>query len=156
MSMEHRENELKDAPFLRRLHGSGDGFRVPEGYFESLGDSLAQRAAAEPVPVQPRLRPVVWLPALAAALALVLLALGWFYGGEEVAVPATAAEVTLDEVPTEEILAYVEANIDDFELQLLLEEAGLEEVTPLDTVPGATLPEDLLDDFSVEELEDLL
>ena len=153
MSMEPREDELKEAPFLRSLHGVGDGFRAPEGYFGSLADEVLQRAAA-PVPVR-RLRPMVWLPALAAALALAVVAVVWFYGRQEVGAPAAAA-VTLEEVSTEEILAYVESNLDDFELQLLLEESGLEEVTPLDTLPGVSFPDDLLDDFSVEELEDLL
>ena len=146
-----KREPLHDEPLsdqLRELQSRGDGFRLPANYLDTLRDRLPAAAEPEPVRIRPLYRRRTWL-AIAASVAL-LLSLGWAWleSSETTAPPAAAALATadLDALSEEDILAYVEENIGDFELTLLYESQAEE----------ATAPEnDLSETWSDEDLDAL-
>lgn len=123
------ENELTD--LLRELRPGGDGFRQPKAdYFRNLSEAIIEKEkSAEPISI--RSRPRWRLPAYTSAIAaaLLLLVVFWYNQPEMpldsveqaiVAVPDWEAEI--DQVDEAEIRDYIEANIEDFDLELLAED----------------------------------
>jgi hypothetical protein len=125
----NNENELTD--LLRELRPDGDGFRQPKAdYFRKLGEAIIEKEkSTEPISIRSRRS---WpLPAYASAIAaaLLLLVVFWYnqpempLGSVEqsmVAVPDWEAEI--DQIDEAEIRDYIEANIEDFDLELLAED----------------------------------
>lgn len=109
---------------LRDLRERGDGFRLPDNYLEALKQRLPATQAPPPKVRPPHRRPVsAWL-AIAASVALLLL-LGWAWLYTPTTAPEAEpplAEANLDALTDEDILAYVEDNISDFEIGLLYTE----------------------------------
>lgn len=166
-------------PFLKDLKEKGDGFNVPEGYFEELEDAVFDRLNAvgdlgKPVykPVKTRrlfplfIRPGVSL-ALAAALALILTAV-WFVRQPTTPVQENAFAST--DLTEDDIETYVLENLHEFEPEQLAsltpdvpeEEPELPAATPDKKSKSAIdelHPDDLekvLDEMTDEELEDIL
>jgi len=157
------KKELKElSPLLAKLKEKGDGFRVPEGYFDSLQDQLAEKIkevndgaspAAERKGILRVLRGESGRWAAAAAIALLALAGLWFLWPEP---NLLAPELALGEISAEEATAYVDATLEDYELALLVEE--LEYGTPAeDPLPhiDPELEELLLEELEYEDLEGL-
>jgi hypothetical protein len=136
---------------LRQLRERGDGFRLPDNYLEEL-KKRAPATADSVDKVRPlRSRPqVAWL-AMAASVAL-LLTLGWAWL-QRPATPqlaeVTSVEANLDVLSDEDILAYVEDNIGEFELSLLYTEEEQETENTAETLTDEELDElyyDLLEE----------
>ncbi len=166
---EQRNDELGELPpLLRDLRRQDDGFRVPEGYFEAIEDSVFERLERSGSGQKPweirrggrlsRLMPMQTAAAIAATLALVLAA-WWFFRPDPGTVPeqgTLAAELT-----EAEIESYVLENIRDFDADLLADLPPAEMTAPAPESPTPvpetkTRPGDPLDDLSEEELELLL
>lgn len=160
------DDELKElSPLLRDLRQQDEGFRVPEGYFGALEDSVLNKVEKTGNRRRPAMKAkrgglfgrfsrsrIMW--AVAATLTLVFAATWLFRIKPEQSVAAT------QELTEEEIEAYVLENIRDFDAELLaavpVSEQALPEtkpVTPMDTKPKQSDP---MDDLSEEELELLL
>lgn len=137
------DEPLSDA--LRELRGRGDGFRLPDNYLQELRERPPAPVAERP---PARLRPLnrrrTWL-AIAASVAL-LLSLSWAWLASPDHSAATVeqplATADLDALSDEDILAYVEENIGEFELSLLYETE----------IPASTA-EELTETFSDEDLD---
>lgn len=177
MKKQHLEDEIPR--FLKDLKSKGDGFNVPEGYFDDMENAVFARLKSagdldRPVPRVGK-RPRLWVAfirpkaamAYAAVLALILTAV-WFIRQQTVDVPSTpVASVELSE---EELEAYLLENAHEFEPEQL---ASLE-VNPIaepdDNQPADKSnsgkrkqpdvhPDDLeliLDEMTDEELEQIL
>lgn len=170
MKKESLDDELKGlSPLLRDLRGQDDGFRVPEGYFGALEDSvlgLVDASAMRRKQVMGARRgglfarfsrsQVAW--AVAAALTLVLAAT-WLFRTPP-AQTDTLPVATAQELTEEEIEAYVLENIRDFDAELLADVplAGHAQPETKTASPAETKPKtsDPLDELSDEELELLL
>ena len=170
MKKESLDKELKGlSPLLRDLKRGGDGFRVPEGYFGALEESVLGRVEATGFRRKPALEArrgglfarwsrlqVIW--AAAAALALVLAATWVFRAppAQQQMLPVAAEQ----ELTEEAIEAYVLENIRDFEAELLAGvptvEHALPETKPALPKESKSKASDPLDDLSDEELELLL
>ena len=167
MKKESLDNELKGLSPLLRDPGQRDpGFRVPEGYFEALEDSVFSRVGATGNRRKPMMKAlrggfftrfsrtqVMW--AAAAIFALVLAAI-WFISPKPAQQPALATQ----ELTEAEIEAYVLENIRDFDAELIADVPvnthivpETRHTSPATTKPGVTDP---IDDLSDEELELLL
>lgn len=179
MKKEKLYKELQEqAPFLKDLKQKGDGFKVPEGYFDGLEDAVFARLEASGDAGRPKIK-VVKRPflsvsfirpkaamAYAAAMALVLAAV-WFFRQPAAVqpLPYVSVELTEDELET-----YVLENLNEFEPEQLV---ALTPETPIntidETVPGKPgkksensnelHPDDLdkiLDEMTEEELEQIL
>lgn len=146
-----KREPLHDEPLsdqLRELRRQGDGFRLPDNYLNELRDRL-------PVTEQPstdRVRSLyarkTWL-AIAASVAL-LLTLGWAWLYQPATPGSTSettlAEANLDALSDDDILAYVEENIGDFEWTLLYEN---------ETEATTAAVDELSETFSDEDLDAL-
>lgn len=169
MKKESLDDELKGlSPLLREVRGQDDSFRVPEGYFGALEDSVLGRVDASAMRRKQVMgarrgglfarfsrSQVAW--AVAAALTLVLAAT-WLFRTP----PQTDAlqAATAQELTEEEIEAYVLENIRDFDAELLADvpvnSRALPETKPASPAETKTKTSDPLDDLSDEELELLL
>ena len=116
---------MKDkTPILDQLCGRGDGFKRAEpDFFKELSARVEQEVARPKTAVRRRL----WPLAISAAAAALLLLTLWQTGLTEPEAPATFAETQevedlLDELSDDDILAYIEENMADFELELLAED----------------------------------
>ncbi len=124
------QDELPE--LLRKLQGSGDGFRQPSAdYFERLGERIAaDESKVRPLHSRPSRR---WVLGLAAAAMVALLAVFNFLGPstglsvtttdtQTETVAETSWEAQIDQLDDGEIEAYIDANIQDFDLELLAED----------------------------------
>lgn len=166
------KKELEElSPFLFEQKTAGEGYRVPKDYFKDLSDEILLQVK-QPVPVteqQPG-----WLEqtilaiqylfqprfALAYACLALLIAATFFLGNDADSIQQQiAATNLLVEVPDDLLDSYVTLNIDEFDENILTEQLSLSEEEPL---PNSSLDQttddlnDLIDDLSIEDLEDLL
>lgn len=162
----------QDPQWLKRLMREDDGFNVPDGYFDSLENRVMQRISEHgiqrPVALQParqkakKLQLRWLLPAVAAALALILTAV-WFFRPA----PVPAAPLVSVELSEEDIESFVIEHVQDFDAEQLAmlpeEEAQNEPEIPTQTPSSDSLnditPDDvnsILNDMTEEELEDIL
>jgi hypothetical protein len=156
------ENELRElSPFLADLkrqqpdtNGKGQPFRTPKFYFDNLADRVKEKT--QPVaPPQYQAKKSIFLqieewvsvlmePRWAMAMVtMAILAVGsWFYLKEE----TTQTKEMLTEITNDDIQEYIEANIEDFDENLLTENAS----NTSDTEGG------ILKDMTDEEIEQYL
>lgn len=178
--MKHKHKTDEDIPdFLQQLKEKGDGFSLPESYFEDMEDavfarlkasgdldrpkiSVAKRQGLFPLFIRPRTA-----MALAAALALILAAV-WFFRQADAGLEET--QIASVELTEDDIESYVLDNVHEFDPEqlaaLTTEEAS---ESTLENVPATTKqsnrsveelhPDDLdqiLDEMTDEELEQIL
>ncbi len=112
---------MKDnTPRLDQLRSRGDGYKRPgPDFFRELAARVEQEAQAAPVAKRRRL----W-PQLSAAAAALLLLLWWQLGptatnDSELIAEVSSFESLLDELSDDDILAYIEENVVDFEEELI-------------------------------------
>jgi hypothetical protein len=166
MKKESINDELdKLSPWLRDMKRQDDGFRLPEGYFDAMEQSVfgrlessgGLRKSVNPPPgngLTARIGRKQWMWAAAAVFATVLAA-AWFFGQPgDASAPVVSVELT-----EEEIESYVLDNIRDFDAELLadvpVQAAPVPDYKP---APAAQpkQPTDPIDDLSDEEIELLL
>ncbi|MEM7574165.1 MAG: hypothetical protein AAF433_14760 [Bacteroidota bacterium] len=116
---------MKDkTPILDQLRARGDGFKkASPDFFQELSARIEQETARPAVAKRRRL----WPLGLSAAAAVLLFLLLWRGGITETDTLPTVAEAPavedlLDELSDDDILAYIEDNMSDFELELLAED----------------------------------
>ncbi len=162
--------ELEDiAPRLSELKKEQEGFRVPENYFGQMQQEVLERINAgkelSVVHSNTRIIPLFrqtrfWLKV--AGFALVLAAATyWFLPDEDSRTNAYLAGFT-----PEEATEYVQNNFDEFDLDVMLEVAQLDpvELFPAQNAADNNLPlkdidqyiDEIIDDFDLEELEEML
>jgi len=155
----HIQEELQElSPFLSKLKSDTpkDGFEVPPAYFRQLTDELLDKSQAKPTASSENFawwqRWTFWLQpkyvGYGLAAILLLIAIPLFF------LPQHSAP---EDVSSEDALMYVEANLSDFDTELLLLE--------VDRLDGAyyDIPQDEVEeylrenmsDWSIEELETL-
>ncbi|PHI18652.1 hypothetical protein CEQ90_16870 [Lewinellaceae bacterium SD302] len=123
------QDELPE--LLRKMQAGGDGFRQPSvDYFEGLGERIvADERKVRTLGSRPNRR---WLLGVAAAAMICLMAVFSFLR-PSTGLPATSKNNTevvantswedqIDELETGEIEEYIDANILDFDLELLAED----------------------------------
>jgi len=179
MKKEELYKELQEqAPFLKDLKQKGDGFKVPDGYFDGLEDAVFARLEASGDAGRPKIK-VVKRPflsvsfirpkaamAYAAVMALVLTAV-WFFRQPATVQPLPYVSVELTE---DDLEAYLLENLNEFEPEQLV---ALTPETPVQNMEAPTSgkkekntgnsselhPDDLdkiLDEMTDEELEQIL
>ena len=177
MNKRHLDDELP--PFLQDLKEKGDGFKVPEGYFEDFEDAVfarlkasgdlgkpAMKVVKRPTMFSVSIRPRTAM-ALAAALALILAAV-WFFRQPTSGLENT--QVASTELSEDDIESYLLENVHEFEPEQLAALTTEEISEPIDdSTPDAPKqkvrtseeihPDDLdqiLDEMTDEELEQIL
>lgn len=171
------KEELKAlSPFLHQIKDKDNAFKVPEGYFSQFQAQMLDQMKAMPeaspkvnrkwrtnisiqhfidqlaVLLQPRM-------ALALASVLVIVVAAWFIvrSGEN---PVTA-EPSFATLSVEEIQKYIDANLDDFDEEMVKEIA--QEHNNLSIIPSNTLEteeldlylDQVIDQLDPKELEEL-
>ena len=177
-------DELQDSPFLKKMKEQpGEGFKVPKHYFKHLPDEVWK--LVKPAPATLPSRPS-WLEnlemffqglfqpryalALATLLVLVVATVVFIKDKNDGAIMQPIAQVSLEDITDEELVAYVSDNIGDFDRGLMLEisEPELPEVeqqTKPSTKTEVAKPnveemeeylDEMIDEIDVEDLEKLL
>lgn len=163
-----RKDEIKKeleeiAPFLANLKKENP-FEVPANYFEQLPDQLLEQAKL--TPVERRAPHVSWLDRLIASFAFMLrpqvafgliclVALTWtgIYTWKNQSQELVLSEATVIE-------NYVNANIDDFDTDILaqvaFDEERTEDLFPEDLDLDEALMDEILDELEGVDIEDLL
>lgn len=152
----HIQDELKDiAPLLSEIDKSQEGFNVPHLYFETFQDKVMNRLAEQPEPesrfsrffktlLQPR-----YAMALGSVLILLLATTMFLRPVEEQNTDILAS------ISTEELSSYLNENIDDFDLDLLMEDNA---TSTLDFSDGMDFDlnelEEYIDNDFIDQLED--
>ncbi|MFN0173696.1 MAG: hypothetical protein ACKVU0_03520 [Saprospiraceae bacterium] len=180
MKKQYLDEELKTiSPLLKELKEKGDGFKVPEGYFEDLEHTILARIESSGVAGRPArkvnkrpglftifIRPQAAM-AYAAALALILAAV-WFIRQDASPIqdePFVTTELTVDDIES-----YVLENLHEFEPEQLASMTQEETSEGADKPAGKNQkknssasdeihPDDLdkiLDEMTDEELEQIL
>lgn len=165
--------ELEElSPNLLKLKEQGDGFRLPEDYFQRMQKEVLDKAQAgsQPSPTknigwldrffeplqflfQPR-----WALSLATIALLVTLGVVWLYQSQPAAESALSAE--LAKLDPESLNAYIQANLHEFDAETLLEFASnqenqpsFEDLTPEDLDQYL---DDVIQEMDAESLKELL
>ena len=175
--MENPDDELREqAPLLHELKAQGDGFRMPDGYFDELEGKIfsrldmmeARRPALSAWGIQRGgqwfhrlLQPRV-LTALAAGLALIAAAI-WFFKPQPLQEQEAAlAQVSMPELSEEDIETYVFENVHEFDTEQLASLPANESVDQLPEPPAEkpgqnrSKRQQALDDLHPEDLDNLL
>ncbi len=145
-----------------KQEGKEEGFQVPDGYFAQLQQELKAKLE-EPTEVEQiakgkliPMRQRRWLSI--AASVLVLLAAGTFWW-------QTSNQMSVIDPSNNELADYVQANLDDFELELLTKYVATDEDPDLNILPTEDpleseemdqLIDDLMEDMDWSEIEELL
>lgn len=177
MKKEFSEPDLP--PFLQDLKGKGDGFKIPEGYFDHMEEAVFARLKAAgdlerpglKVVKKPGMFPLFIRPrvamGLAAALALILSAV-WFI--RQPSVPVQSVQYASTELTEEDIESYLLENAKEFEPEQLAALTPAEIVEPPEENASNPAqksrhaaeelhPDDLnniIDEMTDEELEEIL
>ena len=147
------------SPKLAKLRQSKSVPELPDTLFHNMQQSVIQELKSDlRTTVQPEkkswwaafLRPV---PAMSFATCLALAVAGFYFFGEE----ATTPEFAFEEITDDEILVYIDNNIDDFESVSLLELSDEEEEDLFegdidDSVLDEFLDQDDFDESAFEQL----
>jgi hypothetical protein len=168
-------NELKDlSPWLSDLKSKGNPQRVPEGYFDQLEHSVFQRLEQEGLRVELAPERSIWtvwltparLTAAAAAITLLMGAIWWMQPKSQDDIMVQTPPTTEEEFTPEMAEDYIQSNIFDFEEELLANELANDGALDENIAPDnksqnkATKDmnelEDIMNDLTDEELEDLL
>ena len=162
----HKELE-ELSPRLSEMKQRDDGFRTPDGYFESLEESVFRKmetlgSQREPLLSVTRggglrrwlLRPQIMIAA--AAVFVIVLSAKWFFSPKPVLITPTLPVVAQQLTEEEMIEAYVLENIRDFDVDQLaaLAPEPLNDSPQTQDLQGKKSPS--IDDLSAEELELLL
>jgi hypothetical protein len=120
----NNENWQEKAPILAQMEKINP-FAVPEGYFDTLSDRIHQRIAAETkTSANNRIIPM-WTRYAAAACLTCILGITLYLNLRQNAPP----KVNWNEIPEEEIVTYLELNIEDADAALIIDKLG-EQGTP--------------------------
>lgn len=119
------------ATVTNTTHGSSTAmpFALPAEYFEKLPGQLLQAAKSSAVqePVKKAGNRRIWLGARWAAAAMLVVAIG--LSTFRMFTPEPTIEQQLDEIPYNDILAYVQDNIDEYETDNMINYLGDDAVT---------------------------
>lgn len=159
------QKELQElSPLLAQIRERQAGFSVPENYFQDLTGEILQKTIAPETKTKGksngRLRslraglPNFWQPryamAMAAALALLIIAgVLWL----RPAAGDRSAEMAWSDLSVEEMTRYVQANIQEFDLETLVEIAP--EMETQSILRGTEIEPDVLDNYLEEIIEDV-
>jgi len=124
-------------------------------YFDQLAKNVIASQEVKVIPLYKK--PIVWLSSAAAAI-VILVVINY-----SSPVESTDALLALNDVPTEDVLAYVEKHIEDFDVELLAEMVPSENIEairfsePIENVPTTTpTPEETKIDFDNINTEEIL
>lgn len=180
----HSKDEIKKeleelSPFLAKLKAKEDPFNVPSNYFDNLADQVmaqikeeeevaAPKVVSQPTPswidrlieqLQLLLQPQYALQL--ASVAILLAAGAYFFWPSSSISPGNIDEIAAN-ISEDELIQYVQHNIDDFEVSQFVD-AGIQEVnfdlfleTEINSEEMDQLMDDLLEDLDESSLEELL
>lgn len=150
------QDELKDiAPLLSEMDKSQEGFNVPHLYFETLQDKVMNRLAEKPAPegIFSRFFKTLLQPSYALAFGTVLVLL---LATIMFLLPTENQNTDiLASISTEDLSSYLDENIDDFDLDLLMENNA---TSTLDFSDGMNFElnelEEYIDNDFIDQLDD--
>lgn len=165
--------ELEElSPHLLKMKEKGDGFRLPEDYFQRMQKEVLEKVQGnsqiapdknigwldrffEPLQLlfQPR-----WALTLATIALFITLGAVWLYQSQPVAESKLSAE--LAKLDPESLNAYIQANLHEFDTETLLEFASTQENQPSfeDLTPEDLdqYLDDVIQEMDPESLKELL
>ena len=176
------QKELEDiSPFLAEIKKGKQAFQVPEGYFHKMQNEVLQQVkhnSSSATPSQTFFQKIIadsirTIQLLAqpryvmqAATFALLIAAGIYFLKTETNISPIKEGSTefLADISIEEINEYIEANIDEFELDELIDMATIEtndsydftESTQTDNQELEEYIDEIIDEFDIEDLEDIL
>lgn len=132
-------------------------------YFNQLADAVIERKAIKTKVIPMYKRPLVWVTSAAAVVAVLVV-----FKYVDTDEPSMNLELALSEISTDEILAYVNENVDDFDTDLIIEVVPMENaflnsdvdeikstesIISVETISDSEIIEYLLDeDIDLDEL----
>ncbi len=176
-----RKQEVRDelsslSPFLNKMKDEETPFKVPDQYFQQLPDQIIDRLKSEgaweeepssswsfneffqkladrlAVLLQPRM-------AMALASVLVIVVVAWFLMRQNQSSSNGALDFAV--LSAEEIQFYIEANMDDFDeetvMQVAQDDSDIKLIPPtgIDSEELDRLLDQVIDDMDTQELEEL-
>lgn len=156
---ENIQKELKElSPFLSQLkQGLGpEGFEAPPRYFKELPDQVMNRLREDrhagqvnwiSALLEGLFRPRLAVAMIAAAF-LITVAIYWLVPG-----PAGASRNSIASLTVEEVQAYVNANLDEFDTELVIEMATSQ--SDLGIFPSEEFNEENLDQYLDKFLQEV-
>ena len=147
------QDELKDiAPSLAKLRETGDGFSVPDNYFEFLTESMLEQAKLVPQPTVPKKEEhkqpwyaFLFTPQLLGGLATVCILLG----ATMFLLDRSSKGGELIDISADEAVAYISNHLDEFETTLFIQDDFLGDINEVDL-------DDLeLDQYLEENIEEI-
>lgn len=109
-------------------------FATPDGYFDNLPEQILQAAKADRETITTEPKPKsrsIWLNVRWAAAAMLILSIS--IGSYRILNPGTISiQEQLDEIPEAAILAYVQDNIDEFDIDYII--TNIESTNTIQTV----------------------
>ena len=165
--------ELEElSPRLLKMKEQGDGFRLPDDYFQHIQKEVLEKVQGNPQVTAPKnigwldrfFEPLQflfqprWTLALASIALLITLGAVWLYQSQPVAGSELSAE--LAKLDPESLNAYIQANLHEFDTETLLEFASnqenqpsFEDLTPEDLDQYL---DDVIQEMDAEALKELL
>lgn len=122
------ENWQEKAPTLAQMEKINP-FVVPEGYFNTLSDRIHQRIAADTkTSAKSRIIPM-WTRYAAAACLACILGINLYLNLQQNA----PAKVNWNEIPDQEIVTYLEMNLEDADAAMIIDKLGEQGIPGLST-----------------------
>lgn len=156
------QKELQElSPFLSKLKAQEKQPEVPENYFHALPDQLWEQIKLQPAPERFAQQPSIWerflqrlqiflQPRVAVLLATfaVLLVVGVYFLQPQTTQPATAGNLT-----AEEITNYIGNNLHEFDTDLLIKATA--DLPNQSLLPTDNLSDDEIDAMMKELIKDV-
>lgn len=116
-----------------------------KAYFDNLAQSVIDSQKTKIIPLYKR--PITWISAVAAAV-LVLFIVN-FNSPDDIIPPSN--EISFNDISREELLAYVDENIDEFDIEMIAEFVPVDELN----AKYEALENTMIEDEDVDPLESI-
>ncbi|MBP7272579.1 MAG: hypothetical protein KA974_01985 [Saprospiraceae bacterium] len=149
---EDLHNELSEAPLLRNLKSKQTPLAAPPQYFETFSNNILEKIKTESASHTSQ-KPIHTMRnwwRIAASVLLLSGAFGgyWWYASQT----TTVVNDAFADISDDEILNYIDTNIDDFDDDMLAQHLLQTNTNTTDTDSVIDFLDDNLDDVEAEEL----
>jgi hypothetical protein len=122
---------------------------VPDtDYFSQLADSIIEQKDSKAKVIPMYKKPLVWITSAAAVIAVLIV-----FNYEGTSDPSINLKLALSEISTDEIVAYMDEHVDDFDTDLIAEAVPVENIYTNSDVEEATMPDAIISFETISDNE---
>ncbi len=122
---------------------------VPDAdYFSQLADSIIEQKDSKAKVIPMYKKPLVWMTSAAAVIAVLIV-----FNYEGASDSSMNLKLALSEISTDEIVAYVDEHVDDFDTDLIVEAVPVENIYANSDVEEATIPDAIISFETISDNE---